>query len=75
MRQYGMVVKEELDLVGITCSVCGRDILGDEVEKQEALFFHNHCGYDSVFGDGTEVSIELCQHCFKDLLGKYCTII
>jgi len=28
-------------------------------------------GYHSVFGDGMEIEIDLCQQCLKDLLGKW----
>jgi len=75
MRRYGIITREERDVVEIKCSVCKRDLLNDKMERQEAMHFHNYCGYGSVFGDGTEVYIDLCQHCFKELLGKYCTII
>jgi len=75
MRRYGIVTREERHLVELTCSVCGRNLLNDEIERQESVSFNNYCGYGSVFGDGAEVSIDLCQHCFKELLGKHCMII
>lgn len=31
-------------------------------------------GYTSVFGDGAEISIDLCQQCLKDVLGPWLRI-
>jgi hypothetical protein len=28
-------------------------------------------GYYSIFGDGNEVELDLCQHCFKEVLGQW----
>jgi hypothetical protein len=47
----------------------------DEMERQEAFHFSMVGGYDSVFGDGAEVYIDICQKCFNERLGEYCTII
>jgi len=73
MRRYKKVIVEEEKLVEFNCSVCGMDLLADEMELQETFSFTNFGGYSSVFGDGSMVSIDMCQHCFKRLLGKYCT--
>ncbi|MDY6957997.1 MAG: hypothetical protein SVK08_02455 [Halobacteriota archaeon] len=74
MRKYEVVQVKQRQIVEKTCSVCGMDLMADEFENQESVSFINHCGYKSVFGDGREVYIDLCQHCFKKILGKYCTI-
>lgn len=75
MREYNLVNVQERRLVKWTCSICGRDLLKDEMEAQEVFSFFQVGGYSSVFGDGTEVYIDICQHCFKEKLGKYCTVI
>ena len=31
-------------------------------------------GYSSIFGDGCEISIDICQHCLKETLGKWLTV-
>jgi len=49
--------------------------MDDEFEAQEAFFLKQTGGYSSVFGDGSEIYIDICQDCFKEKLGKYCTII
>ena len=46
----------------------------DIYEIQEFLHFRNTGGYDSIFGDGTEIEIDLCQHCTKEVLGQYIRI-
>jgi hypothetical protein len=52
------------------CDKCGKDI-SDFLSSQEALSWTNPCGFGSVFGDGTYISIDLCQECIKEVLGKY----
>jgi len=75
MRRYDIVEVKERKLVEWTCSVCDRDLLEDEMETQEVFSFSQTGGYASVFGDMREIYIDICQHCFKEKLGKYCTII
>ena len=40
-------------------------------EIQEFTHISLSCGYNSVFGDGTTVECDICQHCLQKLLGKY----
>jgi hypothetical protein len=75
VRRYDLVDVKERQLVELTCSVCGRDLMADEMERQEAFHFSQVGGYGSIFGDGAEVYIDICQHCFKERLGEYCTVI
>lgn len=75
MRRYELVEVKERRLVEHTCSICGRDLLDDPFEGQEAFTFSQSCGYGSVFGDGSEVYIDICQHCFKERFGEYCTVL
>lgn len=75
MRRYELVEVKERQLVEFTCSICGRNLMDDTMERQETFSFEQRGGYGSVFGDGAEIHIDICQHCFKERLGKYCTII
>lgn len=75
MRRYDLVRVEKRQIVEWTCSVCGFDFMSNDLEAQEAFSFNQIGGYSSIFGDGSEIYIDLCQHCFKEKLGKYCTII
>ena len=75
MRKYEIVEVKERQLVEWTCAVCGRDLMADEMEEQEVFSFSQTGGYSSVFGDGSEIYVDICQHCFKSLLGEYCTVL
>jgi hypothetical protein len=75
MRKYGHIEVKQRKLVEWTCSVCNRELLTDEVEGQEAFSFSQVGGYYSVFGDGAEIYIDICQHCMKEKLGEFCTVI
>lgn len=71
--------KYKYKLIQWKCSVCGFDFLEDEdsnygMEAQEVFSFSDVGGYSSVFGDGVEISIDICQHCFKKLLGDFVEI-
>ena len=74
MRKYETITVPTDQLTEWTCDVCKRDLWESYVEEQEAFHFSETCGYGSVFGDGAKVSIDLCQHCFKRLLGEYVTV-
>lgn len=57
---------------GFTCDSCNKEYgEQDWADLQECLTYRNTGGYGSVFGDGAEMELVLCQHCVKDLLGKY----
>lgn len=75
MRKYGLVEVKEKHLVEWTCSVCDRDLMEDELEAQEVFSFEQIGGYSSVFGDGAEIYIDICQHCIKEKFGDFCTVI
>ena len=76
MKTYrqGIVEREIQTLESITCDVCKNTIpLDDFVELQEMVSIEFVGGYGSVFGDGEQVSIDMCQGCFKEILGKFVT--
>jgi hypothetical protein len=58
----------ELDY-GYTCDACKKEI--DQLEIEEMLCYRNRGGYNSIFGDGTEMTLDLCQDCVKRLLGEF----
>jgi len=55
----------------IRCDRCGRQSELGEVEFHESVSLELKAGYGSIFGDGNDVQIDLCQHCLKDLLGHW----
>ena len=50
------------------CDACGKREESQE-EAQEWLSWRHRGGYASVFGDGEELSLDLCQACTQTLLG------
>ena len=67
------VEKEIID--SVTCDICKKVYLSDDIfETQEFVYIRNDCGYGSVFGDGDEIELDICQHCLKEILGKYIRI-
>lgn len=55
---------------GYTCDACGKEIDSD-YDWQEMLSWKNRGGYSSIFGDGMEMTLDLCQECVKEHLGKF----
>jgi len=69
-----IVEREMQTLESITCDVCKNTIpLDDILELQEMVSIEFVGGYGSVFGDGEQVSIDMCQDCFKEILGEFVT--
>lgn len=70
--EYVKVTKQEYQETSITCDVCDKiyDVENDPFETQEFTHIHMDCGYDSVFGDGSMIDIDICQHCLKSLVGN-----
>lgn len=59
----------------IRCDRCGRLSEHGDVEFHEAVSIDLKAGYGSVFGDGNEVQIDLCQHCLKLTLGRWLRVV
>jgi hypothetical protein len=55
--------------VAWVCDSCGKREESQE-ESQEWLSWRHTGGYASVFGDGEELSLDLCQDCVQKLLGS-----
>ncbi|MCT7310195.1 hypothetical protein N5J06_04515 [Ralstonia sp. CHL-2022] len=73
MREYRPATV--LELVACTCDRCQRRLTADEPgEWQERLSLDHLCGFDSIFGDGNLVYLDLCQHCVRELLGAWLRI-
>lgn len=75
------VLEKKYIAESITCDICKKeffyhndDNIGDEMEIQEFVRFRSSGGYSSVFGDGSSIEIDMCQHCFRDKLGKYIVV-
>lgn len=75
MKTYAKEQVQQERLVSVSCDCCGRTFNGDDVssfiEMQEFLCVAFTGGYGSVFGDGTQMKGDFCQHCVYTLLGNY----
>ncbi|EBC3771026.1 hypothetical protein DLA12_02760 [Salmonella enterica] len=66
-------LKKTLSLSAKTCDRCRRRAEKDDLEFQEFLAIDHRAGYGSVFGDGSRLRLDLCQHCVKEVLGQWLT--
>jgi hypothetical protein len=62
------------DVAACTCDRCHRRMTPDDPGWHERLSVAFTGGFDSVFGDGCEVEIDLCQQCVKETLGAWLRI-
>lgn len=71
------IIKDVRTVTGVICDVCGKshhignNNINDELEFYEFINIHHDCGYGSIFGDGNQINIDICQYCVKKLLGKH----
>lgn len=62
-------------IVSITCDKCGKiSTPGDMIEYQEFYSLWKTGGYGSVFGDESDIQVDFCQQCLKELIGPYCRV-
>ena len=66
------------EIVSIFCDVCKKEFKNNDnkdcIEFQEILTLENICGLGSIFGDGSTIRLDICQHCLKEKLGGYIRI-
>ena len=69
MQKFKETVTHVLD--ALICDCCGREakVGGLDFEAAEFVSIDFVGGYQSIFGDGTHVSLDICQHCLKDKFG------
>lgn len=66
--------KLELEACACQCDRCGLRIQIGEPGWDEKLSIGWHDGPASLFGEGATISIDLCQNCARDTLGKWLRI-
>lgn len=73
IEQTRMVQTEQKTVTAIQCDVCKKEYPCEGgiamMETQEFVSFSFRGGYGSIFGDGSTVACDICQHCLKKLLG------
>jgi len=76
MRTFKEIAVPSKVLALITCNVCGKTFDPEkdweEIGEFTAIYFQG--GYGSIFGDGSEVECDICQHCLAKVLGEYIRI-
>lgn len=80
-REYREVEEEtpqlRKTLVSVTCDIC-KASFSPQVDLFEFSNIFNIdfiAGYGSIFGDGTRVTADFCEDCFKSKLGEYLSTI
>lgn len=58
-------------LSSITCDRCRQTWQANTIDAAELISIDFIGGYDSVFGDGSQVELDLCQRCLKETLGQW----
>lgn len=59
----------------IRCDRCGLLATNGEIEFHEMTCIDTKAGYGSIFGDGNDVQVDLCQHCLKFTLASWLRVI
>jgi len=68
MIKYIMEEREVMvGIESIQCDKC-KKVYSDEMELQEFNHIELIGGYSSVFGDGSKINIDICQHCLYDMI-------
>ena len=83
-------VKTEKVVVAIECDKCHKVYHEKETVEKNGIHMMIECrdtweisemhhidfvgGYGSIFGDGTKVKCDLCQHCLKELIAPFARI-
>lgn len=65
------------EISGYVCDRCGREADFDDMkamEAQEFISIERIGGYSSIFGDGNQISVDICQYCLKEVLGEWLRI-
>lgn len=54
-----------------SCDRCGHRSEENDIEFNEFLSIDRKAGYGSVFADGHQLQLDLCQHCVAVVLGEW----
>ncbi len=69
MKAFELVPTQTLS--AITCDCCKASFVVGDPGWYEIQSIEFVAGYESIFGDGNTVSIDLCQECLKQTLGPW----
>jgi len=76
MIKYEEIQIRQKKSVSVICDVCKKEFSCDKdiMELEEFHHIRFRGGYASVFADDVPYKVDICQHCFKKLLGEYITV-
>jgi hypothetical protein len=66
MKKYKEIETIEKILDSVICDKCKKEVF-DEMELDEFICVEHFGGYNSIFGDGNRIQLDLCQHCLKEI--------
>ncbi len=73
MKNFKTVIRNEV--INLICDGCGLKASVDGgYEFGEFISIEHRCGYGAIHGDGNQISVDLCQHCFAKMCGDTLTI-
>jgi len=65
MLKTEVVKVDTYKILGKICDVCDNEFdISNVIECQEFIHINECGGYGSVFGDGSIIKLDICQHCF-----------
>ena len=66
MKSFKVVKRQEV--IKLTCDACSLEATVNEgYEFSEFITIEHQCGYGAIHGDGKQLSVDLCQHCFASI--------
>ncbi len=73
MRHFRNITVKEIST--LTCDSCGEQATLGDYTFHEFISISHTCGLGSIYGDGKQLSIDLCQQCFFGMCGDILTVI
>jgi hypothetical protein len=72
LKKLALQTVEQVVVTEIVCDRCERAFDADDVfELQEFVHVRIDGGFASIFGDGTQLTCDLCQRCVRAVLGAF----
>lgn len=69
-----MRLKSIQEVSALVCDRCGREASTEEMEFGDFTCIEYVGAYNSIFGDGSHISLDICQYCMKETLGQWLKI-
>ncbi|MGB0936755.1 MAG: hypothetical protein ACPGTQ_04820 [Colwellia sp.] len=63
-----------LTVHSITCDICNVRFDKDDIAFDECISISHFTGPASIYGAEKQINLDVCQHCFSDLLGNHADV-